>query len=104
MKRLILAGLACVLLGTGSANANDAPHFMFDGIHRITCSGLLQKEAVHYHRIGYCETSEEYPEVNTVLLKECRYNHPCMIDARVLIPEGPGNAIIMHIFSVHPGR
>jgi hypothetical protein len=103
MKRLILAGLACVLLGTGSANAEDAATIV-DGIHRITCSGPLRKEAVHYFRVGDCEASEAYPEVIPILLKGCIYLQPCVVDASVILPEGPGNAIIMHVYSLHPGK
>jgi hypothetical protein len=94
MKRSILAGLACVLLSTGSANAEN-----------MICSGPLRGDGT-YNRVGYCETSltNPDPEVNKILLKGCRYYRPCVIHARVAIPEGSdGNAIILHIYSAHPG-
>jgi hypothetical protein len=97
MKRLILVGLACVLLST-SANSAEIPSI------DMTCKGPLRGNGADYNRVGYCETSEAHPEANKPLLNGRRYYHPCVVHARVSVPEGVGNAIILHVYSVHPGK
>jgi hypothetical protein len=107
MKRLILVGLACVLLST-SANSAEID---------MVCKGPLRGDAVTYNRVGYCDTirvlwdsdnqSHSFyspPEVNEAILNGCRYYHPCVVHARVSMPEGEGNAMILHVYSVHPGK